>query len=485
MHRILLSVAIGIAALSATAQDQGVGEKGLTPEQVGNMALVGEPGPIRHWPPGAREYLLKSLTEAVPKYLDSYHADTGKFGTEPWICTDQNLIFPLAAAWAIQDEKNPWFHSDKVLQAVAGGGDALVSETDKNGQWIFRKKDNSTWGQIYMPWTYSRWIRAYHLLGSALPPASKAKWEKGLLLGFTGIRRIMDGKPHNIPCHHAMGLYIAGECFKNQDWKDAATRMMGKVIAEQNPAGYWSENFGPVVGYNAVYIDALGVYEFFSHDPAALGALARAANFHAAILWPDGSPVSCIDERNVYHKGVNTGNVGFTWTPEGRGYLLRQMQRYSDGYKRLLNADTAATLLLYTGEEVGAESVPLLSDRDSGSVALGKNEALIRRHKPWQWAFSGYACKPPLSRWIQDRHNLVDVFHDELGLVAGGGNTKLQPYWSTFTVGDPTLLTQTPGDENPNFFPKIDLLWTPDALTLVGWADTRHLDEAALDESST
>lgn len=29
------------------------------------------------------------------------------------------------------------------------------------------------------------------------------------------------------------------------------------------------------------------------------------------------------------------------------------------------------------------------------------------------------------------------------------------------------------------------LLWTPDALTLVGWADTRHLDATALDESST
>jgi len=26
------------------------------------------------------------------------------------------------------------------------------------------------------------------------------------------------------------------------------------------------------------------------------------------------------------------------------------------------------------------------------------------------------------------------------------------------------------------------LLWTPDALTLVGWSDTRHLDDAALDE---
>jgi probable phosphoglycerate mutase len=29
------------------------------------------------------------------------------------------------------------------------------------------------------------------------------------------------------------------------------------------------------------------------------------------------------------------------------------------------------------------------------------------------------------------------------------------------------------------------LLWTPDALTLVGWADSRHLDEAEmLDETS-
>lgn len=29
------------------------------------------------------------------------------------------------------------------------------------------------------------------------------------------------------------------------------------------------------------------------------------------------------------------------------------------------------------------------------------------------------------------------------------------------------------------------LLWTPDGLTLVGWGDTRHLDNLALDESST
>ncbi|PKO60954.1 MAG: histidine phosphatase family protein, partial [Betaproteobacteria bacterium HGW-Betaproteobacteria-18] len=29
------------------------------------------------------------------------------------------------------------------------------------------------------------------------------------------------------------------------------------------------------------------------------------------------------------------------------------------------------------------------------------------------------------------------------------------------------------------------LLWTPEGLTLVGWGDTRHLEEVALDEGST
>jgi probable phosphoglycerate mutase len=28
------------------------------------------------------------------------------------------------------------------------------------------------------------------------------------------------------------------------------------------------------------------------------------------------------------------------------------------------------------------------------------------------------------------------------------------------------------------------LLWTPDGMTLVGWADTGHLDDAALDEAT-
>ena len=427
---------------------------------IASTGLAAE-GQWKSWPP--RDYLLKSLVADVPKLLKAFHPETGKFGSKPWICSDQNRIFPLAAAWAIKDDRNPWYHDPKVLEAVAKGGEALVDEMDKSGKWTFRKKDNSTWGQIHMPWTYSRWIRAYHLVRDALPEASRAKWEKGLLLGFTGISRYARGGIHNIPTHHAMGLYTAGVCFGNEAWKQAAKGYMARVVKKQSPVGYWSEHFGPVVGYNRVYVEALGIYYHFGRDPVVLPALQRSARFHASVLWPDGSAVACIDERVIYHKRVDIGNVGFSWTPEGRGFLLKQVALHSKGGERLVGGDYAATMLLYSG--TGA-SIPPAADRDQGAVALGNNDAVVRRKKPWTWAFSGYACKPIRNRWIQDRHSLIDIFHDSLGLVIGGGNTKLQPYWSTFTVGDPALLRHKPGQTHPNFVPKIDLFWTPDKATI-------------------
>jgi len=428
------------------------------------------PVTLAAWPP--RELLIKSLAGSIESILKSQDPATGRFGTQPWICSDQNVIFPLAAAWALQDPANPWYHSERVLTAIAKGGEALVDDQDAKGMWIFRKKDNSTWGQIHMPWTYSRWIRAYLLVKDALPPESRAKWEQGLLLGFKGIRRYADGGVHNIPTHHAMALYIAGVVFGNEEWKQAATAFMHKVVAKQDPGGFWSENFGPVVGYNEVYVDALGVYYSFSKDAEVLPALQRSAKFHASLLWPDGSSVACVDERQVYHAGVEIGNVGFSWTPEGRGFLLQQVGLYAKS-RDSVGGDYAASMLLCSGT---GEAIMPAAAADTALATVGNEDAVVVRRKPWQWALSGYACPVPKSRWIQDRHNLMDVFHDALGLVIGGGNTKVQPYWSTFTVGDCALLKHD-GSESPNFTPQIDLLWTPTSAKIetVGGAKTLAL----------
>ncbi|MCX7825193.1 MAG: hypothetical protein N2689_06505 [Verrucomicrobiae bacterium] len=419
------------------------------------------------WNP--REPLLQSLLKGVPAILKSQNPQTGRFGTEPWVCGDQDVVFALAAAWAIQDNSNPFHRSAEVLEAIMKGGDALIADQDKNGAWIFRKKDNSTWGQTLMPWTYSRWIRAFALIKGAMPVERRRHWENGLLLGFNSISKGCLGHVHNIPTHHAMALYCAGDCFGRDDWKQQARAFMAKVVAAQNPGGWWSEHRGPVVLYNFVYVDALGVYHALSRDPSVLEALRRAAVFHATFTYPDGSSVETVDERNAFYDRVETGNVGFSFTPEGRGYLLRQFKLS----KGTVSADQAASFLLYGGTGPAA---PTAAERDEAMTIVGNNEALVLRRKPWFICLSAFVCEPPNNRWQQDRQNFVSIFHDRAGLIVGGGNTKLQPFWSNFTVGDTSLLQHKPGDENPNFRPRKGLIHVPSAATLRADKDAPGLD---------
>ena len=461
--RIISALLLAVFALGAAAPAPAIAPPSAPPAPA---------DAFKSWPP--RAYLVRSLVKAVDAALQTYHPETGRFGTEPWICLDQNVLLPLAAAWSIKDPSNPYYHDRKLLAAIGKGGEALADAQDADGKWLFRKKDNSTWGQIYMPWTIGAWVRAYVLVKDALPKPQRAKWEKGLLLGFDGISRTTLTRPINIPCYDAMALYIAGTAFKNEAWKKQAWDFERTVIAEQSPEGYWSENSGPVVTYNMVYIDALGVYYHFSRDPVALAALDRAVKFHANVLWSDGSSASCLDERVIYEKGANIGNVGFSHTPEGRGFILAQLAKAAAAGRDGVNGDFAASLLLAGGQGPVA---PLAAAADKGVSVVGPNDAVIVREKPWEWAFSAYATPPIQNRWIQDRQNHVDIFHAGLGLVAGGGNTKLQPYWSTFTLGDPEFLRHRPGDEDPNFIPAIPLKWTADkaAITRSGNPTTMTL----------
>ncbi len=87
---------------------------------------------------------------------------------------------------------------------------------------------------------------------------------------------------------------------------------------------------------------------------------------------------------------------------------------------------------------------------------------MTQRRRPWFFCLSAFVVEIPQNRWGQDRQNFVSVFHDRTGLIVGGGNTKLQPLWSTFTVGDSSLLAHTPGDEHPDFSPREGLIHAPE-----------------------
>ncbi|MBM3333525.1 hypothetical protein FJY63_02580 [Candidatus Sumerlaeota bacterium] len=337
-----------------------------------------------------------------------------------------------------------------------------------------------------MPWTYSRWVRAFGLIRDAMPPERRARWEQALTLGYSGIARSALSRVHNIPTHHAMGLYHAGQILDHPEWRKQAKAFMGKVCADQNPGGFWSEHYGPVIQYDFVYSDALGIYYAMSKDGTVLPALERAAQFHAAWTYPDGTPVETVDERNPYHAGAQLGTVGFSCSPVGRGFLQQQWQRlkalgmgldlFSRGglknsaeWQRLkatgreIDADTAAAFILYG--QAGSTSPPPGNQEQFRSV-LGNNDAVVQRHRPWFVALSAYHTPVVENRWIQDRQNLVSLFHDRVGLIVGGGNTKLQPLWSAFTVGDVSLLSHRRSDTNPKFTPPSGLWHLPSSAQL-------------------
>jgi hypothetical protein len=110
------------------------------------------------------------------------------------------------------------------------------------------------------------------------------------------------------------------------------------------------------------------------------------------------------------------------------------------------------------------------AERDGTFVLTegGTAHAATVRRGPWFVCLSAYVTPISGSRWIQDRQSFVSVYHDGTGLILGGGNTKLQPAWSNFTVGDMALLAHTPGDASPDFLPKGELYHVPKAVTLVG-----------------
>ena len=411
-----------------------------------------------------KDQMLERLMEEVPKILGKYDPQTGRFGEGIWICQDQNAMFPLAVAYSRKAPGNKYYKDKNLLEAIMKAGDALIEDMDKNGQWEFRKKDGSTWGPIFMPWTYSRWIRTYLLVKDDMPAPRRDEWVKALTLGYTGISKKELEKVHNIPVHHAMGLYFAGKALDKPQWCGQAAEFLMKAVGEQSEAGYWAEGEGPVVAYNYVYIDALGAYYSASRDARVLPALRKGALFHSHFTYPTGQLVETIDQRNPYKNSVNPGNVGFSFTPEGRAYLLSQWEKYG---RKKLSADLAASLVEHGEEGEAADALTGAKEETFVVREHGASKAAILRRGPWFICLSAYTTPIIDSRWIQDRQNLFSIYHEKTGLILGGGNTKLQPAWSNFTVGDMNLLKHTPGDTAPGFFPKGEMYHIPTTSTLV------------------
>jgi hypothetical protein len=203
-------------------------------------------------------------------------------------------------------------------------------------------------------------------------------------------------------------------------------------VLEQSPDGFWGEHSsaGPTSNYD--YLTAAGVALYYEHsgDPAALEALRRSVEFHKHYTWPDGVTVETLDDRNRYGYVSMWGSFGFSHTPEGRRLAEFLLSRYPAGRLSLEMLGRMAQNALYYHE---GPTAPIPLDRPAFSHQMKSAPAGIRKNGPWFVCLSGIVDTPaPMNRFFLDRQAHVGVFHEKLGQIVIGSNSKRQPELATF-----------------------------------------------------
>jgi len=423
------------------------------------------------------EHVRKIHLSHVTKILSWQDPQSGRFypDGESGGLANQGLMYPLAVAWLVADETVDRNH---LLRGIEQTVKALLDGISQDGTVELVGTDGAVWKRHRDPWLYLHMIRTYFIVRGELNPDLEKRWRHVLVEGFGRIagQELLHARPHNLPLVQAVALNIASSVFDRPSWQNVARTFIRSVIAEQSQEGYWSEHQGPVVDYNFVYLYALGIHYAETADEATRHALEKGVSFQYRMRYMDGSSIETVDERNYYKSEPREGNIGFAFSGDGVRFINEQYAttKYLWYYftADLLNYQDRIDKRIFS-EKPNRQPVSFISD---------KRRIAVRHDGNWQRIVSAHVAKQSPSRWIQDRQNFLSIFHKDVGLIVGGGNTKLQPRWSTFAVGA-TNLMEGRGGENPDFIAPVGLVYIPDSAEVLSSGDFGVRLKYGLDEA--
>lgn len=386
--------------------------------------------------PGAYFPLLAAGSDQVAQALDAEaNPSLAKLEARPGYRHFGYAILPPAVLYSKRHSRNSRYKDPQMLALAIRIGDLLASESEKG---LYEQRPDSDW-DTYM------WLEAYRVLQDQLGPARRSLWRRELekniapfaapakeRLDFPWYQSPFIGTSPNHYSQWAELLYLAGRVFGKKDWENLGARILHRFSAmEQSPDGWWGEhtNAGPAIGYNLLTLSAVAVYCEHSNDPAALEAIRRATNLHKYFTYPDGTPVELINNRNRYWSVSPWSHFAFSHFPAGRGYAEFLTSRFPIGQLSIDEFGRLAQNVLYYHEGPAApppQVAPSYSQQLNAPAAIRKTGA-------WVVALSGIIDTPaPTSQFYLDRQSNFSVFHDKLGLIVSGANSKSQPELATF-----------------------------------------------------
>ena len=398
--------------------------------------------PARYFP------LLTAGLARVEERLNAQPgADLAALEAKPGWRHFPSAILVAAVLYAKEHPANPRRGDAAMLSLAQRVGDLLASEHSQ-GRYNTRLDHHR---DTYM------WLDAYRLLERELGEERRVRWQSALTNLIAALAADVATKEHfpryqspfisTSPNHYALWsktVYLGGKVFGNGEWERLAARVLHRFATEeQAPDGYWGEwsGNGPTTGYDYLTMAGVALYYEHSHDPAALEALRRSTDFHRFFTWPDGTPVETINDRNR-HWGVSPwGHFGFSHFAEGRRYA-----EFLTGFlaKKELDLESLGRIAqdaLYFHE---GPTAPIPQDLPRYAHQM-RVPAGIRKNGPWVVCLSGLIDTPTTSRWYLDRQGHASVFHEKLGLIVTGANSKNQPELATFTekIGGRVVHTPT------------------------------------------
>ncbi|MCI0422851.1 MAG: hypothetical protein L0387_12845 [Acidobacteria bacterium] len=400
-----------------------------------------------------KTYYLDQLLKGVPVVMKSFVEETGRFALAGWIPEYQEVIYPLAYLATTKEPATTYAEDTQLINAAMKGGDALCDSQYEDGTIEHLKRDSSSWGRIYPHKLLTAWLETYALLKDRMDAGRQGRWEKGLtqmvegthqqILGkrnprlFSGIFRndeVVWGwsnfEVNSLSIWDGLNVFRAGQIFQRKDWQQTGQRMIHSALETLDPVSFfWPEFGGPSPSQQLEYLQAIGLYYEHSGDLAVVPYVERGLEFQIKYVYPDGSLIETLDGRARYSpEPPADGHFVFSQLEEGRRFakfLVAQMTRR--GTVLPLSSSLLRNFRYYhEGDEA-----KLSLEKKSYSLSSG-SKASVRRKAPWFYALSGFTAPTTRNRWGLDRQNFVSVWHEGVGLIISGGNSKGQSEWSNF-----------------------------------------------------
>ena len=382
------------------------------------------------------ELMEAGISKVEARFQDEPDADLNSLeSTRGWRHFPYAILAP-AVLYAKKHPENKHYQDPKMLAMAIRIGDLLAKEDE---QGTFEPRGDSDWDT-------SLWLEAYRVLEDDLGEERRARWQKAIernvALVWPDAEERLDFPWYNTPyigtspnhyAQYAGNLLMAGLTFGNKEWEELGTKILHRFsTVEQTPDGYWGEHSrqGPTTGYDYITLSQVALYWELTKDPAAMKAMRRSTDFHKYYTFPDGTPVDVINDRNRHWSPSAWAQYAFSHFPDGRGYAEFLTSFFDPEALSMSDLGRLSQDALYYHEGPVSQP-PIRQERFSHRMRIPVG---IRKTGPWVVCLSGIVdTHSPNNRFYLERQGHMSIFHEKLGMIITGANSKRQPEIATFS----------------------------------------------------